>query len=67
MSVAASADNVVPAQHIMLAVSTPAPTEGAGEDRWEGEGGHTVTRIARRVLSALPVPVIPTPRRGETR
>jgi hypothetical protein len=42
MVLAASTTNLVHAQHILLAVSTPAtgPIDGAPEDAWEAEGGR---------------------------
>jgi hypothetical protein len=42
MILATTTTNLVHAQHILLAVSTPTtrPTDGTAEDAWEAEGGH---------------------------
>jgi hypothetical protein len=43
MVLATATTNLVHAQHILLAVSTPTPRpiDGAAEDNWEAEGGRT--------------------------
>jgi hypothetical protein len=51
MVLAAATTNLVHAQHILLAVSTPTtrPIDGAAEDNWDAEGGRTgpiPTRVA---------------------
>jgi hypothetical protein len=48
MILAATADNLVHAPQIILAVSTPSPRQAPpiAEDAWEGEGGH-LARIDR--------------------
>lgn len=59
MTIAATVDNAVRAQDIVLSAGTPTPSAA--------EGGHAVTRIARRVRDALPTPATPTSRRGDSR
>jgi len=56
MRIAAATNSLVPAQHILLAVSTPDPTEtdSLPEDVWETEGGRLLAANAAVAAGRAP-------------